>query len=158
MSAITKGFEETAFTVTESLYQLTYPALPASEAPFQAEIQAEDANTQPELPLAPSKKRQLDEFIYDLWHRRLNHLGPAVIIRANKVANIKEPIPIARVLGRVCNVYTKAKITDGRNLRVSERKPGILYLVSFDVCGPLLLLRLGYEYFLLLIDNYSRFN
>ena len=47
---------------------------------------------------------------------------------------------------------------DGRNLRVSERKPGILHLVSFDVCGPLLLLRLGYEYFLLLIDNYSRFN
>ena len=25
-----------------------------------------DTNTQPELPLAPSKKRQLDEFIYDL--------------------------------------------------------------------------------------------
>ena len=51
VSAITQGFEETAFTVTESpcqltyLASLTYPALPASEAPFQAEIQAEDANT-----------------------------------------------------------------------------------------------------------------
>ena len=132
--------------------------MPASKAPFQAEIQAEDTNTQPEYPLAPSKKRQLDEFIYDLWYRRLNHLGPAVIIRANKVANIKEPIPIARVLGRVYNIHTKAKIIDSRNLRVSERKPGILHLVSFDVCGPLLLLRLGYEYFPLLIDNYSRFN
>ena len=49
-------------------------------------------------------------------------------------------------------------MTDGRNLRVSERKPGILHLVSFDVCGSFLLLRLGYEYFLLFIDNYSRFN
>ena len=58
----------------------------------------------------------------------------------------------------VCNVYAKAKMTDSRNLRVSEQKPGILHLVSFDVCGPLLLLRLGYEYFLLLIDNYSRFD
>ena len=160
MSAIIKGFEETAFTITESPCQLTYLALPAVEAPAQDKpsIQAEDTNIQPEFPLAPLKKRQLDEFIYDLWYRRLNHLGPAVIIRANKIAIIKEPIPIARVLGRVYNACAKAKITDGRNLRVSERKPGILHLVSFDVCGPLLLLRLGYEYFLLLINNYSRFN
>ena len=52
----------------------------------------------------------------------------------------------------------KAKITDSRNLRVSKRKPGILYLVSFNVCGPLPPSRLGFEYFLLLIDNYLRFN
>ena len=31
-----------------------------------------------------------------------------------------KPIPIARVLGRVYNVYIKAKIIDGKNLRVSE--------------------------------------
>ena len=68
MSAIIKGFEETAFTITESLCQLTYLALPAAEAPAQDKpsIQAEDTNIQPELPLAPLKKRQLDEFIYDL--------------------------------------------------------------------------------------------
>ena len=80
------------------------------------------------------------------------------MIRANKVANLAKQIPLARALGKVCDVCAKAKITDGRNLRVSKRKPGILYLVSFDVCGPLLPLRLGFEYFLLLIDNYSRFN
>ena len=55
-------------------------------------------------------------------------------------------------------MYAKAKIIDSRNLRVSKRKPGILYLVSFNVYGPLLPLRLGFEYFLLLIDNYLRFN
>ena len=55
-------------------------------------------------------------------------------------------------------MYAKAKIIDSRNLRVSKRKPGILYLVFFNVCGPLLLLRLGFKYFLLLIDNYLRFN
>ena len=49
-------------------------------------------------------------------------------------------------------------MTDSRNLQVSERKPGILYLVSFDIYSPLLLLRLGFKYFLLLINNYLRFN
>ena len=80
------------------------------------------------------------------------------MIRANKVANLVKQIPLARALGKVCDVYAKAKITDSRNLRVSKRKPGILYLVSFNVYGPLLPLRLGFEYFLLLIDNYLRFN
>ena len=80
------------------------------------------------------------------------------MIRANKVANLVKQIPLARVLGKVYNVYAKAKIIDSRNLRVSKRKPGILYLVSFNVCNPLLPLRLGFEYFLLLIDNYLRFN
>ena len=81
-----------------------------------------------------------------------------MIIRANKVANLAKQISLARVLGKVYDVCAKAKITDSRNLRVSKRKLGILYLVSFNVCGPLLPLRLGFEYFLLLIDNYSRFN
>ena len=93
-----------------------------------------------------------------MWHRRLNHLGPAVIIRANKVANLVKPISLARILGKVCDIYAKAKIIDDRNLWVSKRKPGILYLVSFNVYGPLSPLRLGFEYFLLLIDNYLRFN
>ena len=75
MSVITQGFEETAFTVTESLCQLTYlasltylalPAAEAAEAPVQPPLQAEDASIQPEFPLAPSKKRQLDKFEYDL--------------------------------------------------------------------------------------------
>ena len=81
-----------------------------------------------------------------------------MIIRANKVANLVKQIPLARVLGKVYDVCVKAKITDSRNLRVSKRKPGILYLVSFNIYGPLLPLRLGFEYFLLLIDNYLRFN
>ena len=79
-------------------------------------------------------------------------------MRANKVANLVKQIPLAQVLGKVYDVCAKAKITDSKNLRVSERKPGILYLVSFNVYGPLLPLRLGFKYFLLLIDNYSRFN
>ena len=157
---------ETVFTITESLYQLTYLAsltyltLSAAKAPAQNKpsIQAKDTNIQPKLPLAPLKKRQLNKFEYDLQYRRLNHLGPVVIIRANKVANLVKLIPLARILGKVCDVYAKAKITDGRNLQVSKRKPGILYLISFNVYGPLPLLRLGFEYFLLLIDNYLRFN
>ena len=34
--------------------------------------------------------------------------------------------------------------------------PRILALVSIDICGPLPLSRLGYEYFLEVIDNHSR--
>ena len=46
MLAIIKGFEKTAFTVTESLYPLTYLTLPAAKAPAQDKppIQAEDTN------------------------------------------------------------------------------------------------------------------
>ena len=75
VSAITKGFEETAFTVTCYLTYpatLTYLALPATEGakgaedPVQPPVQAKDAKLQPEFPLAPLKKRQLDKFEYDL--------------------------------------------------------------------------------------------
>ena len=51
-----------------------------------------------------------------MWYRRLNYLGPVVIIRANKVANLAKLIPLARILGKVCDIYAKAKIIDGRNL------------------------------------------
>ena len=73
--AITKGFEETAFTITCYLTYpatLTYLALPATKGakgakdPIQPPVQAEDAKLQPEFPLAPLKKRQLDKFEYDL--------------------------------------------------------------------------------------------
>ena len=51
-----------------------------------------------------------------MWHRRLNHLGPVVIIRVNKVTNLVKLIPLARILNKVYDIYAKAKIIDGRNL------------------------------------------
>ena len=104
------------------------------------------------------KKRQLDEFEYDLQYRRLNYLGPVVIIRANKVTNLVKLISLTRILSKVCDIYAKAKIIDSRNLQVSKQKSGILYFIFFNICGSLPPLRLDFEYFLLLINNYLCFN
>ena len=53
-------------------------------------------------------------------------------------------------------VYIITKITNKRNRELAKRMPRILILVSIDIYGPLPLSRLGYEYFLEVINNYSR--
>ncbi len=46
------------------------------------------------------------------------------------------------------------KLYNRRNYYISKRKTTILILVLIDICKLLLTLRLEYEYFLEIIDNY----
>ena len=107
--------------------------------------------------LTPANQNQASEKdLYKLWHRRFGHLGPAKLRNLHQVTTLKKPIPIAEDHSEVCQVCALTKIVNKRDHHVSERKSSILALISIDVCGPLPPSRLGFTYFLYIIDNYSR--
>ena len=82
-------------------------------------------------------------------------MGSAKLRSLHKVTTLRKPLPIIEQ-DKPCKVYAITKITNKRNRELAERMPRILALVSIDICGPLPLSRLGYEYFLEVIDNHSR--
>ena len=114
------------------------------------EPQAPKPQAEPSTDTAP-KKRDL----YTLWHRRLGHLGSAKLRNLHKVTTLKKPIPIVEAEAP-CEVYAITKMTNKRNRTLAERRPRILALVFVDICGPLPTSRLGFEYFLKIVDNWSR--
>ena len=101
---------------------------------------------------APDERKQ----IFRLWHRRFAHLGKEKLRNLYKVTTLKKPIPITEEDGAVCCGCALTKMVNRRNHYVSQRKTSLLALISIDVCGPLPPSRLGYSYFLHIVDNYSR--
>ena len=101
--------------------------------------------------ITTSKKRDL----YTLWHRRLSHMRSSKLRNLHKVTTLTKPISIAKG-DKPCEVCAITKMTNKHNRHLAERKTQILAGVSIDICGPLPTSRLGYEYFLEIIDNYSR--
>ena len=95
----------------------------------------------------PSTESPKKRDLYILWHCRLGHLGSAKLRNLHKVTNLKKPIPIVET-DVPCEVCAITKMTNKRNRTLAERKPRILALVSINICRPLLISRLGYEYFL----------
>ena len=93
---------------------------------------------------------------YILWHRRFAHLGSAKLRNLHKVTTLDKPIVIAVDHDNVCEVCALTKFKNQRNHTVSERKSDVLALVSIDICGALPTSRNNYNYFLLIVDNYSR--
>ena len=98
-----------------------------------------------------AKKRNL----YELWHRRLGHLSSKKLKGMHQVTTLKRPISIVEQI-KSCEVCVIIKMTNKRNRNLSKRKPHILAGVSIDICDPLSISREDYEYFLEIIDNYSR--
>jgi len=143
---------DSAFLTTHSLgsdHEECCHSFPAMDIEPDHSLEAtQDKN--PEI--TTSSKRDL----YKLWHRRFGHLGSAKLRNLHQVTTLKKPIPIAEDHGKVCRVCALTKIVNKRDHHVSERKTSILALISIDVCGPLPLSRLGYSYFLQVVDNYSR--
>lgn len=92
---------------------------------------------------------------YQLWHRRFCHLGAEKLRSLHKVTTLDKPIPIASEEHCPCEVCSLTKIRRMRG-RPTQRKASPLALVSIDLCGPFEISRLGYRYFLLIVDNYSR--
>ena len=145
------------------------PAVAASDSeemekppsvPEPQQLVAPDPMPMPQDPLEPQQPKPNNEAprkrdLYTLWHRRLGHLGSAKIRNLHKVTTLKKPIPIVET-DAPCEVCAITKMTNKRNRTLAERRPRILALVSIDICGPLPIFRLGYEYFLEIIDNYSR--
>jgi len=128
-------------------------AFPAVDQELQMDEQADvQANCTDETDNSKSAKAKR----YTLWHRRFAHLGSAKLRKLHEVTTLQKPVPIVEDSTNPCEVCALTKICNKRNHHVSERKASILALVSIDICGPLPISRQGYQYFLEIIDNYSR--
>ncbi|RAQ99895.1 CoA-transferase family III [Stemphylium lycopersici] len=92
---------------------------------------------------------------WELWHRRFAHFGKNLLQNLHKVTDLKEPIPIPKDGFHQCRVCSIAKMKKYKG-KVTERRPERLALVSIDICGPLPISRLGFKYWLEIVDNFSR--
>ena len=92
--------------------------------------------------------------LYNLYYRRFLHLRSEKLRNLHKVTTLSKAIPIVNTDHpyEVCSL-TKMKKRRGE---ATGRKKGILQLVSLDIYRPIPLLRLGFRYFLIIIDNYLR--
>ena len=97
----------------------------------------------------------MDPNPYSLWHRRFVHLGAEKIRNLHKVTTVKKIHVSNEDKDYVCEVCQLSNLRN-RAGRVTERNPQVLGLVSLDICGPLDKSRLGYRYFLKIVDNFSR--
>ncbi|OBW64777.1 MAG: Nucleotide-diphospho-sugar transferase [Aureobasidium pullulans] len=90
---------------------------------------------------------------YQLWHRRIAHLGPEKIRNLHKVTTLEKPVQVTP--DHQCIVCSVANIRNKRGA-TSKRKEGILELIHIDTCGQMPESREGYIYFISVVDNFSR--
>ena len=127
---------------------------PIESVPTTPQAKAAATNEAPNAanePVNPKSKIGM----YRLWHRRFGHLGSAKLRNLHKVTTLKNPIPIVEEQDP-CEVCSMTKLTNRRNHTCSERKKEILEDISIDICGELPRSRLGYRYFIEIVDNHSR--
>ena len=93
---------------------------------------------------------------YDLWHARFGHINSEYLRCASSMVDGLPPVGGSKNLCRSC--------LQGKQHRepflkqASRRGTAPLQLVHMDLCGPLPKASLGGSlYFLLLVDDYSRF-
>ena len=88
-------------------------------------------------------------------HRRFGHYGPNLLRNLHKVSNLGTKIKIPPAARRLCKPCALAKM---RNRFTAEHKKEPLALVSLDIAGPFPKSLRGNNYFLQIIDNYTRKN
>ena len=92
---------------------------------------------------------------FQLFHRRFAHMGAEKLRSLHRVTTLAEPVPIVSDIDCPCEVCALTKIKNRRG-QVTERKNGILELISVDICGPIQASRNKEVYFLLIVDNHAR--
>ena len=158
-----KEYALLATTTIEPLKALSVPfampaivnsneTLPDADTDSRSETDSQQSESEASVSQPSKKKRDL----YQLWHRRSGHMGSAKLRGLHKVTTLRKPIPIVEKRSEPCEVCAVTKMTNAHSRRLAERKTNILELVSIDICGPLPASRLGYEYFLEIVDNHSR--
>ena len=125
--------------------QLHPVAIPRTTAVNQ---QAFNAIVSPQEDLSPKAQEE-----YQLWHRRIAHLGPEKIRNLHKVTTLEKPVKV--MSDHQCIVCSVANIRNKRGT-TSKRKEGILELIHVDTCGQMPESREGYIYFISVVDNFSR--
>ena len=98
------------------------------------------------------KKRDL----YQLWHRRSDHMRFAKFRNLHKVITLRKSIFIVEKRSESCEMCAITKMINAHSRRLIERKINILKLIFIDICESLLVSKLDYEYFLKIVNNHSR--
>ena len=92
---------------------------------------------------------------YQLWHKRLGHLGSSKLRHLHKAVHGLQPIPMKFSSQDVCEPCAVAKLKLKKG-PLSAPKSSPLELVSVDICGPLPESLSGNTYFIQLVENFSR--
>lgn len=99
------------------------------------------------------EKRRIER--YNLWHRRLGHVGPSVLRKIHTMTTLKRPINIPPQI-ELCDVCAKTKMRKRTSKVLAEHKDRKLALLSIDIAGPFPTSIRGFRYFAEVIDNWSR--
>jgi hypothetical protein len=149
VTQIAKGYQDTAFTAdTNGAEHITTEIAPLTGD----ECTRTSGTSSRELALSAHHESQ-----YQLMHRRFNHLGPDKIRNLHKVTTMSTPIKIPSET-ETCTVCALTKMTNRIPRKVSDHKDEMLTLIHFDIAGPFPMSIRGNQYFLLIIDSYTRKN
>ena len=86
-------------------------------------------------------------------HWRFANLGKGLLKNLHNVTGLRETIPIPEEHHQ-CRVCSLSKMEKHKG-DITERRPERLGLISIDIC-ELPTSRLGYKYFLEIVNNFSR--
>lgn len=100
-------------------------------------------------------KLKEDQEVYNLWHRRMCHIGPGKLRNLHEITDLRKAIP-CHAKPEHCEVCDVTKMRKNSSKHLSTRKDGILDLVSIDICGPFPASVNGNRYFIECRDNRSR--
>jgi hypothetical protein len=92
-----------------------------------------------------------------LWHKRMGHMHFDNLVQINKKEVVTKMPEISKPTNTMCKHYQHRKQTraDFKTKEYSTTKP--LEIVHIDLCGPMRTKGLnGEQYFMLLIDDYTR--
>jgi hypothetical protein len=92
-----------------------------------------------------------------LWHQRYRHINhPDLLLLQKK--NMVEGLPMLKNEKVVCDGCALGKMRkDEFPSNPDKKKRDVLDLVHTDVCGPMQTRSLGYAYFMLFIDDFTRY-
>lgn len=89
-------------------------------------------------------------------HRRFGHYGTEALRHLHEVASGVKKITIPPKEKRICKACKIGKMRRKKSKRLATHKGVALELVSLDIAGPFIKSIRGFEYFLQIIDNYTR--
>ncbi|KAI0995304.1 hypothetical protein K3495_g12878, partial [Podosphaera aphanis] len=148
---IASAYKETAFPASVSMGSEVI----MSDDSSSKELTLENSNpNEQEVIENLSSKEQAN---YQLWHRRLNHLGPEKLRKLHKVTTLSTPIKVPND-NVMCGVCKLTKMRNYTPKTLSQHKNHRLALIQFDIAGPFPKSVRGNRYFMLIIDNWSRRN
>jgi hypothetical protein len=143
---IADGYKEMAF---ESIELDETPAAQINETiPLLTREPAEDRSDDEAV-----KKSDLERYLK--YHQRFAHLGPNKIRNLHKVTTLEKRVKVPRNLD-VCDVCALTKMKNKIPKELSPWSNEILGQIQFDVAGPFPASIRGNQWFLLIIDVYTR--